>query len=129
MPDTLTLARVVSLYKKGDPEIQENYRPISLLNTFYKIIAAAIQRRLAKTLDSKLMNTQYGFRKDRSTKDALFVGKRMMEYAERLLADSGCPKINLQIRAGNVATIDFYRTIGYEVDDVVSLGKRLVPDD
>ena len=83
MPNTLQLARVVSLYKKGDPEVQENYRPISLLNTFYKIIAAAIQRRLASTLDSKLMNTQYGFRKDRSTTDALFVAKRMIEYAER----------------------------------------------
>ena len=42
VPDSITLARVVSLYKKGDPEKQENYRPINLLNTFYKIIAAAI---------------------------------------------------------------------------------------
>ena len=32
VPQTLTVARVVSLYKKGDPEVQENYRPISLLN-------------------------------------------------------------------------------------------------
>ena len=74
---------MVSLYKKEDPEIQENYRPISLLNAFYKMIAAAIQRGLAKTLDIKLMNTQYGFRKDRSTKDALFVAKCMIEYAGR----------------------------------------------
>ena len=83
VPNSITLARVVSLYKKGDPEKQENYRPISLLNSFYKIVAAAIQRRLADKLDSKLMNTQYGFRKNRSTADALFVAKRMMEYAER----------------------------------------------
>ena len=53
------------------------------MNTFYKTIAAAIQRRLAKTLDNELMNTQYGFRRDRSTKDALFVAKCMIAYAER----------------------------------------------
>ena len=54
VPNTLTLARVVSLYKRR-PRKQENYRPISLLNTFYKIIATAIQRRLAGTLDSLIM--------------------------------------------------------------------------
>ena len=81
--NTLTLARVVSLYKKGDPEKQENYRPISLLNTFYKVIAAAIQRRLGGTLDNLVMKTQYGSGNRSTTTDALFVAKRMQEYAER----------------------------------------------
>ena len=44
-------------------------------------MAAAIQRRLAGTLDDKL-NTQFGFGKNRSTADALFDAKRMMECAE-----------------------------------------------
>ena len=39
IPKDIMLARVVSLYKKGDPEKQENYRPISLLSSFYKIFA------------------------------------------------------------------------------------------
>ena len=52
IPEDLTLAKVVSLYKKGNPEIQENYRPVSLLNTYYKLIVAGIQRRLAKALDN-----------------------------------------------------------------------------
>ena len=46
IPDNVTIARVVSLYKKGDPDKQENYRPISLLDSFYKILAAGLQRRL-----------------------------------------------------------------------------------
>ena len=83
VPNLLTLARVVSLYKTGEPEKQENRRPISLLSTFYKTIADAIERRLETTLDKLLMNTQYGFRKSRSTLDALFVAKRMQEYSER----------------------------------------------
>lgn len=47
----LALARVVSLYKKGNPDLQENYRPISLLNAYYKIITAVIQKRLSRALD------------------------------------------------------------------------------
>jgi ribosomal protein S18 acetylase RimI-like enzyme len=51
-----------------------------------------------------------------------------MAEAERLLLANGCPKINLQVRAGNTEAIEFYRRIGFNVDEVVSLGKRLIPD-
>jgi ribosomal protein S18 acetylase RimI-like enzyme len=53
---------------------------------------------------------------------------QMMAEAERLLRLEGCPKINLQVRTSNRAVIDFYRHIGFDLDDVVSLGKRLVGD-
>jgi ribosomal protein S18 acetylase RimI-like enzyme len=56
------------------------------------------------------------------------LGTRLMAEAERLLEGSGCPKINLQIRSENADVIAFYRALGYEADDVVSLGKRLIPD-
>jgi ribosomal protein S18 acetylase RimI-like enzyme len=49
--------------------------------------------------------------------------------AERLLREAGCPKINLQIRTSNHGVIEFYRRLGYSVDDVVSMGKRLEHDD
>lgn len=49
--------------------------------------------------------------------------------AERLLREAGCPKINLQIRTSNRDVIEFYRRLGYSVDDVVSMGKRLEHDD
>jgi ribosomal protein S18 acetylase RimI-like enzyme len=48
--------------------------------------------------------------------------------AETLLQHAGCPKINLQIRTSNPDVIEFYRRIGYSVDDVVSMGKRLEID-
>jgi ribosomal protein S18 acetylase RimI-like enzyme len=57
------------------------------------------------------------------------LGKRIMEEAEMILRKSGCPKINLQVRSTNVNVIEFYKKIGYKIDDVVSLGKRLVPDE
>ncbi len=37
----------------------------------------------------------------------------------------GCPKINLQIRASNTAVIEFYKRIGFTMENVVSMGKRL----
>jgi len=57
------------------------------------------------------------------------IGGAMMEEAERRLKALGCPKINLQVRRSNLAVTDFYKSIGFVVDDVVSLGKRLVRDD
>jgi ribosomal protein S18 acetylase RimI-like enzyme len=57
------------------------------------------------------------------------VGRALMTEAERLLRAEGCPKINLQIRTSNVQAIEFYRRIGFAMDDVVSMGKRLERDD
>lgn len=56
------------------------------------------------------------------------LGALLMAEAERRLARAGCPKINLQIRTGNEQVVDFYRRLGYTVDAVVSMGKRLVHD-
>lgn len=56
------------------------------------------------------------------------VGRALMNEAERLLHAAGCPKINLQIRSTNRQVIAFYQSLGYSVDDVVSMGKRLKQD-
>lgn len=58
----------------------------------------------------------------------LAYGKAMMDEAEKLLAARGCPKINLQVRSTNAAVIDFYQKLGYQIDDVISMGKRLIAD-
>jgi ribosomal protein S18 acetylase RimI-like enzyme len=57
------------------------------------------------------------------------IGRRMMEEAEAILRAAGCPKINLQVRSTNDAVIEFYKRIGFKTDDVMSLGKRLEPDE
>ncbi|HEX2485432.1 MAG TPA: GNAT family acetyltransferase [Myxococcota bacterium] len=57
------------------------------------------------------------------------LGRALMTEVERLLLEHGCPKLNLQVRAENAAAIRFYRALGYAVDDVISLGKRLERDD
>ncbi len=57
------------------------------------------------------------------------LARRIMAEAERLLRNAGCPKINLQIRSTNTEVIEFYKGVGFRVDDVVSMGKRLEPDE
>lgn len=56
------------------------------------------------------------------------LARQLMEHAERLLRGAGCPKINLQVRKSNTAVIAFYESLGFSVDEVMSLGKRLQHD-
>jgi len=56
-------------------------------------------------------------------------GKQMMEEAERRLLKLGCPKLQVQVRATNSGVIKFYRKLGYNIDDVVNIGKRLISDE
>ena len=57
------------------------------------------------------------------------IATRMMAEAERSLRKAGCPKINLQVRSTNLQVIEFYRSLGFKVDDVTSMGKRLEVDE
>ena len=83
MAHHLLQAIVVSIYKKGDASMLENYRPISLLNSCYKIIAALVKERLDEGLDSWLMATQFGFRKHKSTSHAIFMARRLQDISEK----------------------------------------------
>ncbi|RBP44505.1 ribosomal protein S18 acetylase RimI-like enzyme [Roseimicrobium gellanilyticum] len=54
--------------------------------------------------------------------------RTLLAEAERLLLERGCPKINLQVRSTNAAAAAFYHALGYDLDEVLSMGKRLVQD-
>ena len=74
----VTQAQVVLTFKKGNKADLGNYRPISLLNTTYKIDTTILQQRLAKALDKHLQPTQYGFRSKKSTANAVHYVRRVM---------------------------------------------------
>jgi ribosomal protein S18 acetylase RimI-like enzyme len=57
------------------------------------------------------------------------VARRMMTALETALAKQGCPKLNLMVRSNNTAARGFYQRLGYGRDEVVTLSKRLIPDD
>ncbi len=54
--------------------------------------------------------------------------QQIMDFLESALRKIGCPKINLQIRAGNDKVILIYQKLGFTDDRVVSMGKRLEED-
>ena len=56
------------------------------------------------------------------------LGRQMMEAVSKKLLAMGCPKINLQVREDNKVVVGFYEKIGYQVEDRVSMGKRLIDD-
>ncbi len=55
-------------------------------------------------------------------------GQILMAHIEVVLLEAGCPKLNILVRSSNVAVLGFYESSGYAIDEVASLGKRLIPD-
>jgi ribosomal protein S18 acetylase RimI-like enzyme len=53
------------------------------------------------------------------------IGTALMRRAEAELIARGAPKINLQVRTTNQSVVDFYRSLGYVVEERVSMGKRI----
>ena len=83
IPDDWHHAIVVEIYKgKGPLTDPASYRPISLLNTSYKLFAKIIHARLQAALDDRLREAQYGFRATRSTSQPIHIVRRLIERAE-----------------------------------------------
>lgn len=56
------------------------------------------------------------------------IGRALVDHVELELRELGCPKLSLQVRTSNAEVVEFYRHLGYETDDTVTLGKRLIVD-
>ena len=69
VPDLLKIAKVIPVYKKGAKNSPGNYRPISLLSIYDKIIEKLVYKRLLNFLEQNkvLYNYQFGFRRNHST--------------------------------------------------------------
>uniref|UniRef100_A0A3Q3EUW8 Reverse transcriptase domain-containing protein n=1 Tax=Labrus bergylta TaxID=56723 RepID=A0A3Q3EUW8_9LABR len=68
-PRKMKIAKVIPLYKTGDKHHFTNYRPVSLLPQFSKILKKLFADRLNKFINKHnlLTDSQYGFRPNRST--------------------------------------------------------------
>jgi ribosomal protein S18 acetylase RimI-like enzyme len=53
------------------------------------------------------------------------IGRALMGRVEEELRLRGCPKLNLQVRSSNAEVVGFYRSLGYGVEDHISMGKLL----
>jgi hypothetical protein len=68
-PSRLKYSEIIPIHKKEDKTDMSNYRPISLLPTFSKILEKVIYKRLFSHLNNHniLAKEQFGFRKNSST--------------------------------------------------------------
>jgi len=56
------------------------------------------------------------------------IGRKLMKHVETALRLIGCTKLNLQIRSDNNEVLEFYQSLGYSVEDRISMGKHLKSD-
>lgn len=54
------------------------------------------------------------------------LGRKMMDAAEQWLRERNAPKIQLMVRDDNEQAIGFYKALGYDVQPVVTMGRKLI---
>ena len=80
--DSFTEARMGLLYKKKDKREVQNYRPITLLNTDYKVYTKIIANRLREVAPNLIHKDQAGFMPKRSIYDQTKIVELMIKWAQ-----------------------------------------------
>jgi hypothetical protein len=83
-PQILKLAKLQPIFKNGDECLPDNYRPISQLSSFSKILEKISSQQLTEHLDIEniVSDNQFGFRKGHSTLHPLIVTRNELELAK-----------------------------------------------
>lgn len=83
IPDDWRDTIIHPLYKKGSPELAENYRGISLVNCGYKLYAGVLKERLSTFVEENgiLPDMQNVFREGRSTMDSIYIFNTCIQTA------------------------------------------------
>jgi hypothetical protein len=83
LPEFFRTAVIKLIPKKGDPTKIGNWRPISLLSNFYKIISRVINTRIQGVVDRVLSRAQKGFTKSRQIHEVIINCKETMDFCEK----------------------------------------------
>ena len=82
-PQQLKGASIIHLYKKGNRQLCDNYRGISLLAIAGKILARVMLNRLIVNMEHGLLpESQCGFRGGRGTVDMIFAARQLQEKCQ-----------------------------------------------
>ena len=71
-PDSLKFSNITPVHKKDEANDKQNYRPVSALSLFSKVLQKVIYDQLSQYLDKYLNSLLCGFRKAHSSQHALF---------------------------------------------------------
>jgi hypothetical protein len=83
MPDAFRTASIRLIPKKGNVSQIKNWRPISLLSNFYKIISRTVNNRLKKVTDRFLSRSQKGFNRSRQIQEVIINNMETMDFCKR----------------------------------------------
>jgi hypothetical protein len=106
VPHKLKQGKVKLLYKKGGTLDALNYRPLTLSSVLLKILTRILNTRLMNLLETEnlLSNCQFGFRKKKSTQDALLILSTVIEKARQNKDDALLTFIDLKAAYDKVPT-------------------------
>ena len=79
VPKSWLELNIIYLYKKGLKSLAENYRALSIGFKLSKLIPRIILNRLHATYEHNISEAQFGFRKGRSTCDAISIIKNVIQ--------------------------------------------------
>ena len=79
VPKSWLELKIVCLYKKGIKSLAENYRALSVGSNLSKLVPRIILDRLLLTYEHNISESQFGFRKGRSTGDAIFILRNIIQ--------------------------------------------------
>lgn len=71
--------KLTVIFKKGDPEVSNNYRPRSLISVLSKLFSTILYARIQDLVENRLAEEQFGFRRGRGCTDAVHVLSMVVE--------------------------------------------------
>ena len=86
-PSALKIAKVIPVFKSGNRNLLNNYRPVSVLSIFSKVLEKIVYKLISFIQKNNILyRKQFGFRKGHSTSHALidFINKLTTAFEDKL---------------------------------------------
>ena len=97
-PEKWTEGIIIPVFKKGNPDDANNYRGITLVSCLSKLFTGILDKRIIDWAEENnvISDSQFGFRRGRSTTDAIFL---LQSLIQKVLSQKGrlyCAFVDLQ---------------------------------
>ena len=79
VPESWKRANITCIYRKSDDALSSHYKPVSLLNSLYKLFSKMLHTRSSAFVEPRLRNTQHVFRSNKSTQTPIQVVYRAQQ--------------------------------------------------